>query len=95
MQDEVDAVLERPQIDGRRGGGVDDDSCRMRRCGLEVGHGQEGIRRRLEPDEVDLAWRRARLVELDDIEAPALELVEQDSGTEVRAFGQGDCVSGG
>ena len=52
VEDEVGAVLERAQVDGRRGGRVDDDRRRVRRRGLEVGHRQERIRRRLGPDEL-------------------------------------------
>ena len=95
VQDEVGAVLERPQVDRRRGGGVDDDACRMCSRGLEVGHREEGVRRRFEPDEVDAVGRRAGLVELDDVQAPAFELAEEDAGSEVGAFGERDRVAGG
>ena len=43
----------------------------MRGGGLEVGHRQERVRRRLEPDELHAVRRRARLVELDDARAPS------------------------
>src|SRR5207247_5367124 len=93
VQDELGAVLERAQENRRRGGGVDDNRCRMRRRGLEVGHREEGIRRGLEPDEVDTMRRRAGLVELDDPESPALELAKDDARSEVRTFGQRDRVT--
>jgi len=95
VQDEVGAVLEWAQIDRRRGGGVDDYGCRMCRSGLEVGHREERIRRGLEPHEVDAVGRRAGLVELDDLEPPALELAEQDAGPVIRAFSEGDGGAGG
>ena len=93
VQDVVDAVLEGPEVDRRRGRGVDDDACGMCGCGLEVGHREEGIRRRFEPDEVDATWWRARLVELDDSQAPPFELAEEDARSEVPAFGEADRVA--
>ena len=45
----------------------------MRGGELEVGHGEERVRGRLDPDEVGRHRRRARLVVLDVAEAPALE----------------------
>ena len=62
--------------------------------GFEVGHRQEGIRRRLEPDEVGALRRRPGLVELDELQAPALELLERDRGPEVGAFGERDRLTG-
>ena len=58
--DEVGAVLERAQVHGRRGGRVDDDRRGVRGGGLEVGHRQERVRRRLEPDELHVRRRRRR-----------------------------------
>ena len=72
VQDVVGAVLERPQMHGRRRGCVDDDGRGMCGGGLEVGHREEGIRRRLQPDEVDAVRRITGLVEFDDAQAPAL-----------------------
>ncbi len=67
----------------------------MRDRRLEVGHRQKRVRRRLEPDELDVVGRRPRLVELDVPEPPALELRERDARAEVRALGQRDRVPGG
>ena len=64
-------MLERAEVDRRRDGRVDDDGRRVRGRGVEVGHRQERVRRRLEPDEVDAVGRRAGLVELDDVERPS------------------------
>jgi hypothetical protein len=55
------------------------------RGGLEVRHREERVRGRLEPDEIRVLGRSAGLVELDVLEAPAAELVEQDAGPVVRA----------
>ena len=62
---EVRAVLEWPQVDGRRGGRVDDHARRVRRSSLEVRHRQERVRGRLQEDEVGAVRRRPGLVELD------------------------------
>ena len=94
VEDEVGAVLERAQVDRRRGGRVDDDRRRMRGCGLEVGHRQERVRRRLEPDELHAVRRCAGLVELDDVQPPALERREEAAGAEVRAVGERDRRAG-
>ena len=80
-------------MDRRRGGCVDDDRRRVR-CGrLEVGHRQERVGRRLEPDELDAVGRRAGLVELDVLEAPALELAEERRRPVVAALGDRDRVA--
>ena len=50
--DEVAAALERAEVDRGGGGGVAEDRGGMRGGRLEVGEGQEGIRRGLDPDEV-------------------------------------------
>ena len=73
VHDVVGAVLERAADRRGRGGRVDDDAAGMSGGRLEVGHCQERIRRRLEPDEVGAGRRRAGLVELDEPQAPALE----------------------
>ena len=86
----VGAVLERTKVDGRRRGRVDDDAAGVRGGGLEVRHGQERIRGRLEPDEVGAGRRRARLVELDEAQAPALEQVEELAGSVIGALGERD-----
>src|SRR3954469_24888564 len=62
--------------------------------GLEVRHRQKRIRGRLEPDEVRTVRRRSGLVELDDVQPPAPELAERDARSEVRAFGEGNCLPG-
>ena len=95
VEHEVRAVLDRPQVDGRGGGRVDDDAGGMRSGGLEVGHRQERIRRSLEPDEVDIVGRGAGLVELDVTQAPTFELFEQHAGPEVRALCERDRVARG
>ena len=94
VQDEVRAVLERAQVDGRRGSGVDEHRGGMRCGGLEVGHRQERVRGRLEPDELDAVRRRARLVELDVLQAPPLEDAEHRGRAEVTALGDRDRVPG-
>ena len=63
--------LERAEIDGGRGSRVDEHARRMSSGRVEVGHRQERVRRRLEPDQVDAVRRRARLVELDEPQSPA------------------------
>ena len=83
VQDEVGAVLERPEVDGSGRGRVDDDPGRMGSGRLEVGHRQERVRRRLQPDQVGAVGRRAGLVELDVLEPPAAELVHDHAGAEV------------
>ena len=55
----------------RRGRRVADDARRMRRRRLEARHREERVRRGLEPDEIDAVGRRAGLVELDRLDAPA------------------------
>ena len=60
VHDEVGAVLERPQEHRRRGRRVDDDRGGMRRGGLQVGHRQERVRRRLQPDQVGVRAAAAR-----------------------------------
>ena len=87
---EVGAVLERPQVDGRRGRRVDDHARRVRRSRLEVGHRQERVRGRLQEDEVGAVRRRPGLVELDVAQAPLLEPGEEAAGPEVGALGEGD-----
>ena len=65
VQHEVGAVLERPQVDRRGGGGVHEHGRRVRGGCVEVGEGQERVRRRLEPDQIGAGRRRGGLVELD------------------------------
>ena len=90
VEGEVGAVLERPEQDRRRGRGVDDERRRVRGRRLEVGEGEERVRRRLDPHEVGLGGRCGRLVELDVAEAPALELAERLAGAVVGAGGERD-----
>ena len=94
VEDEVAAELEWPQVDGRRRGRVADDETRVRRGRFEVGHRQERIRRRLDPDEVGACGRRAGLVEEDVLEPPALELAEENAGPVVRVLRQRDRRAG-
>src|SRR5207244_9758186 len=68
----------------------------LRRMGgrrVEVGHRQEWIRRRLEPDELHARGRRTGLVELEVAQPPPLELRERDAGAVVRALGERDRVA--
>ena len=81
------------EVDRRRGGRVDDDRRRVRGGGLEVGHRQERIRRRLEPDELHAVGRRPGLVELHVLEAPARELPEERRRAVVAALGDRDRVA--
>src|SRR6185312_16297762 len=95
MQDEVGAEVERAEVDGCRRGGVDDHSGRMPGGRLEIRHGQERVRRRFEPDEVDVVGRWTGLVELDRFEPPAAEfLPHHHTGAEVATFGQGNRLPG-
>jgi hypothetical protein len=86
--------FERPHVQWSRGGRVAKDGRGVRRGRLEVRHGEERVRRRLQPDEVDATGRRAGLVELDVAESPAAELAEEDAGAEVGALGERDGPSG-
>ena len=94
VQHEVGAALERPQVDRRRGRRVDHDRRRMRGGGLEVGHREERVRRRLQPDELDAVGRRPGLVELHVLEAPARELAEERRRPVVAALGDRDVSPG-
>ena len=91
VQDEVGAVLERAKRTG-----VEAVASTRTRPGCaaaaasHVGKGQEGVRRRLEPDEVDAVRRRPGLVELDHVKAPARELPEQERRAVVAALREGD-----
>ena len=94
VQDEVGAALEGTQVDRGRGGGVDDDGRRVGRGRLEVGDGQERVRRRLDPDEIGVRGRSAGLVELDEAQAPPLELAEEDACPVVGIARERDRVAG-
>ena len=94
VEDEVGPVLERAQMNGRRGSCVDEDRRRVRCGGLEVGHRQERVRRSLEPDELNIIGRRRGLVELHVLEAPALELPKERRRPVVAAFGDRDRGAG-
>ena len=78
VQHEVRPLLERPQVDRGRGGGVDDGGTRVCDGRVEVGQGEQRIRRRFDPYEVDVLGRCAGLVELDQAEAPVLQHPHQD-----------------
>ncbi len=65
----------------------------MRGGRLEVGHGQERVRGRLDPDELHAVGRRPRLVELDVAQAPRLERLEGDARAEVAAGRERDRVA--
>ena len=90
---DVAAELERAHVQRSRRGRVADDAGGMGDGGLEVGHRQERVRRRLDPHEIDALGRRARLVELDLADAPASELVEHGAGPVVGAFCERDRLS--
>ena len=90
VDDDVAAVLERPEPKRRRDGRVADDGCGVRGRRLEVGHRQERVRRCLDEDEVDVRRRRPGLVELDDVDAPRLQVVEQHAVAVVGTLGQRD-----
>ena len=70
VQREVGSVLERPEVDGRRGRRVDHERRRVGRCRLEIGQAEQGVRGRLDPDEVGAVRGRSRLVELHVVAAP-------------------------
>ena len=90
VDDEVGAVLERPQVDRRRRSRVDDHRRRVGGRRREIGHRQERVGRRLEQDEVGVVGRRARLVELDVAQAPGGECLEQLPSPVVGTFRQRD-----
>src|SRR5262245_53886584 len=95
VQDEIGAVLERSQVDRRGGSRIDEHGSGVGRGGLDVGHRQEGVGRRLEPDELHALRRRARLVELDVLQPPALEHAEHRRRPVVTTFGDCDRVARG
>ena len=101
VEDEVGAVLERPQVGRRDDRRVDEDAvpaCARARA-VEVRKREERVRRRLDPDEIDVVGRRAGLVVLDVAEAPALERAEGDAGAVVgvarraRSFAPGSSMA--
>jgi hypothetical protein len=65
VDDQVAAVLERAQVHRRGGGGIADDEAVVGGGRFEVGHRQQRVRRRLDPDDVGLGGRRPALVEED------------------------------
>ena len=60
---------------------------------MEVRHRQEGVRRGLEPDELDAVRRRPGLVELDVAHTPLRERLEGAARPEVAALGERDRVA--
>ena len=86
-------MLERAQVDRSGGGRVDEHGSGVSGRGLEVGHRQKRVRRRLEPHELYALRRRTGLVELDVLQAPALEDPEHRRRPEVAALGNGDRVA--
>ena len=90
VEDVVGSVLEGTEAERRRHGRVDNDRRGVGGGRLEIGHRQERVRRRLEPDELRTARRRPRLVELDVPQIPARKRLEQATRAEVRAFGERD-----
>ncbi len=71
VQDDVGAVLERPEEHRGGRGRIHEHGRGMRARGLHVREGQERIGGRLEPDEIDAVRRRAGLVELDEPKRPS------------------------
>ena len=90
VEGDVAAVLERPEAEGGGHGRVADDGRRMCGCGLEVRHRQRRVRRRLEEDEVGPRGRGACLVELDHLDLPGRQVVEQLLVTVVGTLGERD-----
>ena len=68
VEDDVAAVLERPEAERRCDRRVADDGSGMGDHRLEVGHRQQGVRGRLHEDQVYAVGRRGRLVVLDDVD---------------------------
>jgi hypothetical protein len=93
VQHEVGAAVERPQVNGRRRRRIDDDRGGVGRGRVEVGHRQERVGRRFEPDEVDSLGRRSGLVELDVLEAPTLQFAKQRRRAVVAPLRDRDRVS--
>jgi site-specific DNA recombinase len=87
MKHDVAAALERPDVEGSGGRRVAENGGPVPGGGVEVRHRQERIRRRFEPDQVDVGRRRSRLVVLDMPEPPSLQLAQQRARPVVRAFG--------
>ena len=90
MQRDVAAELERADAERCRDGRVADDRGGVRGGSLEVGHRQHRVRRRLEPDQIGVRGRRTRLVVLDDLHAPWLEVAKEAGGAVVGTLCQGD-----
>ena len=90
----VGARFEGAQVEGGRGGRIDDHTGRVRDRRIEVRHRQERVRRCLQPDEVDSRRRWRGLVELDNGEPPALQEAEEPAGAEVGALGEPDRRAG-
>ena len=94
VERDLAAVLQRAQPERRGDGRVADHGCRVRNGGLEVGHRQQRVGGSLDEDQVDLVRWCARLVELDDVHAPAAEMVEEHPVPVVRPLRQRDGAAG-
>ena len=90
VEDDVAPELERPQPKRRSDRRVADDRCGIRSRRFEVGHREERVRRGLDEDQVDVGRRRSGLVELDDVDAPRLQVVEEHAVAVVRPLRQRD-----
>jgi hypothetical protein len=90
VDDDVAPVLERPEPKRRRDGCVADDGSGVRSRRIEVGHREQRVRRCLDEDEVDVRRGRSGLVELDDVDAPRLQVVEEHAMAVVGALGERD-----
>ncbi len=89
VEHEVRSVVEWSEVNRRRRSRVHQHPSAVLPRPREVGKRQEGIRRRLEPDEIGAGRRRSPLVELGPSEAPALEIADEEADAVVRVVG--DC----
>src|ERR671914_2572429 len=85
-------MLERAEVDRRGGCRVDDRRGGVGDGPVEVRHREQRVRGRLDPNEVGTFGRRAGLVELDELEAPAFQHAHEDGGAVVGVVGDGDRV---
>jgi hypothetical protein len=92
VEDEVGPVLERPHVDRRGSGCIDEHGRRRCRGGVEVGEREEGVRRSLDPYEVGSRRRLASLVEVDPAQSPAAEIVYEHPDAVIRVAGERDLL---
>ncbi len=94
VQRDVAALLERSEPHRRRKRRVADHRCAMRGARLEVRHRQHRVRGRLDQDQIRVSGGRTSLVELDGVQPPRLQMVEQLLVPVVRARGDRDRAAG-